>query len=148
MDFLCRIYCPACGLTTDLLETSLKEIVQARRLPQTGEPFLVFVCRRCKAAFRYDYQQRVRQAAILEGSQTRAQTWLSIIAGCDHYDHEEECDEALVELIAVRPAGTSRLEIAENELPAWNLSAIRCGNGHPILRPDPNKIYEDSDTNR
>jgi hypothetical protein len=148
MEFLYRICCPSCGHTIDLLETSLKEIIRVRRLPQTAEPFLVFVCQGCKAAFQYDYQQRVRGAAILEAVQTKqfqSQTWFSVVAGCDHYDHDEECDDSLVELLAVRPAGTNRIELSEKELPTWSLSGIHCVNGHPILRPDPTKAYEHSD---
>src|ERR1700693_436900 len=139
-----RPSCPACGRTIDLLETSLLKIVRARRLSQTGEPFLVLVCQGCTAAFRYDYQNRLAVGVIDEGLKTeewRSQQCFSVVAPCDHHD-ADDCDDSLIELLAIRPARTDKKELIEREMPTWNLDAIRCENDHRIVVPDPRQVYE------
>lgn len=143
LEPLYYIPCSTCGHTIGLLETSLSRIVQCRRLPETGEPFLVLVCPGCAAAFRYDYQQRATAGVIGEGQKTeefRSQTFFSVVAECD----DSNC-ESLVELIAIRRAGTTAAQVA-GEMPTWNLGAIRCKDDHPVLPPDPTIACEHSDT--
>lgn len=147
-ELLYRPSCPLCAHTIDLLGTSLSKIIQARRLSQTGEPFLVFVCQGCMAAFQYDYPNRVAEGVIDEGLKTkeyRSQQCFSVVAPCDRH-MVDECDESLIELLAIRPADTNKNELIQREMPRWNLSGTHCKNGHRILLPDPTEVYERLDT--
>ena len=123
-----------CGHTSALLETSLSKIIQYRQEWHTGDPFLVFVCQQCKAAFAWNYQLRKAEGVIDEGQKTeeyRSQMSYSFVAGCD----DSNCD-SLVELIAIRPAGTTEQECDE-EVATWTLDGITCANSHQIVRPTP-----------
>jgi hypothetical protein len=138
-ELIHHIPCTACGHTTALLGSGLSQILQCRRLPHTGEPFLIFICSKCKTAFRHDYPQREAAGVIDEGRKTeeiRSQTCFSVVAECA----DSNC-ESLVELIAIRPALTRAGQVTE-ELPTWDLNAVRCEKGHHILPPDPTRGYE------
>jgi hypothetical protein len=54
---------------------------------------------------------------------------MSVPAECDNGD----C-EAQVELIAIRPHGTTEEQILA-ERPTWEAADIDCGNAHPIIVP-------------
>jgi hypothetical protein len=88
------------------------------------------------------------EGLIDEGPKTAeycSQQCFSIVAPCTHHD-QDDCDDSLVELLAIRPAGTGARQLIEKEMPTWDLTALRCNEGHPILIPDPTKAYEHSDT--
>lgn len=132
-EFVYWIRCPKCGITTILLETSLSKILQCRQVLQTGDPFLVFVCQGCKAAFRWNYPHRTTVGVIDDGQKTeeyRSQMFYSVVVRCD----DNNCDSRL-ELVAIRPSGSNAKQW-QAEMPDWKLDGIFCDNGHQILFPD------------
>ena len=87
--------------------------------------------------FPWNYPLRKAEGVIDEGPKTaeyRSQMSYGIAAECDG----SNCD-SLVELIAIRPAGTSE-EQTTAEIPEWKIEGILCENGHQIVRPNPRKL--------
>ena len=122
--------CPNCGLSISLLETNLAEIIRNRQVSATGEPLLLFVCQQCKNCFPWDYHNRKAAGLLTERPQTRAPLfYMAVLAECENTD----C-EAQVELIAIRPHGTTEEQILE-ERKTWKADDVRCGDDHSIIVP-------------
>lgn len=124
--------CPHCWTNLAPHESTLAEIIQYRQLPSTGEPFLVFVCQDCTWCFPWDYRNRKAVGQLDEPyrkTKRPATSLFSVIAECG----KEFCD-AQVELVAIRPYGTTAEQFFE-EQPTWKAEGVRCGRGHPIVVP-------------
>jgi hypothetical protein len=104
----------------------------------TGEPFLVLVCSKCMTVFRYNYEERSVAALIPESPRKSGQQYpIAFVFRAECVD--DNC-VSLVELIAIRAAGTTKEQVLA-EFSKWKLDGIHCENGHPLLFPDPEKSY-------
>ena len=129
-QFQYRIRCPECAFALLLLETTLAEIVQGRKMLTTGAPFVTLVCQECKLAFQFDYPKRQSLGCSYELHQSGGPRF-SLVAECG----DNNC-KSPVELVALRGPGTTEEQCYE-EIAAWDVSRIRCRNGHQIIIPEP-----------
>jgi hypothetical protein len=116
----------------------LEQIIHGRLVSDTGAPFLMLVCSRCRTGFRYNYEKRSPAALLPEPPQTPGRVYpiaFSFRAGCV----DDNC-VSQVELIAIRDAGTTKEQILAEFL-NWTLDGLSCENSHLLLFPDPEKSY-------
>ena len=128
---LYTIQCRHCGQSISLPETMLVQVVRDRMAADTGEPFLVLVCSRCKHAQRYNYEER-SPAWEMTAEPTRSPTQHDPIVALFRARCVDSNCTGEVELIAVRDAGTTREQVLQ-ERREWHIEGIYCPFGHPLL---------------
>lgn len=122
-----QIMCP-CGEAISMLERNLEQVVSYLRWSDRVAPDLVFVCSRCKTAFRYDYLNRKPAEMIQEpplGSMRRFVCFVEQkcgVTGCGSY----------VEVVAIRSYDTSP-ESFQSEMKGWDCTKIICEKHDPLL---------------
>jgi hypothetical protein len=89
--------------------------------------------------FRYNYAEREFAVEMPEPEQSTNRKYPTAFV------FRAECVDSncvsLVQLTAIRNFGAIQGDVIA-EFPRWNLDAIRCEKGHPLLFPDPGKQYE------
>jgi hypothetical protein len=128
---LIDVRCPWCDKALGVRETILVDIFRCLRETAMDAEHLTLVCPGCKAAFPFDYRERLKKAVGMTALQPQSSDdyiWFSIQAECD----DSNCKPPRI-LFAIRPIGTTQRQLSE-ESHTWNLSGLVCEHRHPIVR--------------
>jgi hypothetical protein len=124
--------CENCPATFPILETNLRGIVRGPRGSHTGEPALMLVCQACKTPSLYQFRPLGGVATTTEPIPDELRE--PPICVCVYAECGKCNSEARVQLLAIRPAGTTREDVLA-EAGEWKLESLRCRNGHAISLP-------------
>lgn len=119
------ISCPKCREKVGLLAENTIERIRAKLkwgdVPRT--PALNFVCRRCKLAFSWPYEEQ-KPLEIADGLEAPRGQYIRIVRlGCDG----DNCGRG-AELIVLHDLNGSE-PLPEDEREEWDVSSIRCAKG-------------------
>jgi hypothetical protein len=127
-----------CDKALGVHDTTLQDIFRHLQATSTDTRYLMLVCPACKASFPFDYHGRLGKAVGLTeipDQTSEPLIWFPVVGECDGEFDGSNCDSQKI-LFAIRGRDTSEATFLA-ELPTWNLSALCCENGHPIVRVSP-----------